>query len=127
MMYFLQKPDVMESDRQLKNAEFVIGEAEKLEYKGSRFTAKLEKLKALVKAARTLVKIIITSDNHTKVTVYKVGRLGRFTRYELLLRPGKYTVVGSRDGYKDIRRKIIVKPDMKIISITVMCGEKVRP
>jgi len=46
------------------------------------------------------------SDNLTEVSVYRVGRLGRFTAQELLLRPGRYTVVGTREGYKDVRQEV---------------------
>ncbi len=123
--FFLNNPDALESDRQLQNAEIIIEEAGKSHYKGPRFNAGLAKLKVLVDVARTPVKVIITSDNHTAVTVYKVGQLGRFTRHELLLRPGKYTVIGARNGYKDVRQKIIVKPDQKTLPVTIICSEKV--
>jgi len=31
-------------------------------------------------------------------------------RTELELLPGKYTLTGTRDGYRDVRREIAVKP-----------------
>ncbi|MEA1947453.1 MAG: hypothetical protein U9N83_09155 [Thermodesulfobacteriota bacterium] len=123
--FFLQKPDVMESNRQLQNAVLVIQEAEKLQHSGPRLSVQLNELKALVDAARTPVKVMIESDNLTEVAVYKVGKLGRFTTRKLSLRPGSYTVVGSRDGYKDVRQKIIVKPSQKALRVTVICRNKV--
>lgn len=123
--FFLQKPDVMESKPQLQNAVLVIGEAESLQPRGPRLSQRLDELKALVDAARTPVKVIIESDNLTEVAVYKVGKLGRFTTRELSLRPGTYTVVGSRDGYKDVRQKIVVKPRQKALRVTVICRNKV--
>lgn len=123
--FFLQKPDVMESNPQLQNAILVIEEAESLQPRGPRLSQRLNELKALVDAARAPVKVMIESDNLTEVAVYKVGKLGRFTTRELSLRPGSYTVVGSRDGYKDVRQKIIVKPRRKALRVTVICGNKV--
>ena len=123
--FFLQKPDVMESNPQLQNAVLVIGEAESLQPRGPRLSQRLDELKALVDAARTPVKVMIESDNLTEVAVYKVGKLGRFTTRELSLRPGTYTVVGSRDGYKDVRQKIVVKPHQKALRVIVLCENKV--
>jgi tetratricopeptide (TPR) repeat protein len=123
--FFLQKPDVIESNPQLQNAILVIEEAESLQPRGPRLSQRLDKLKALVDAARTPVTVTIESDNLTEVAVYKVGKLGRFTARELSLRPGSYTVVGSRDGYKDVRQKIIVKLRQKALRVTVICRNKV--
>ena len=125
IQFFLQKPDVMESKPQLQNAILVIEEAQSLQPMGPQLSQRLDKLKALVDAARTPVKVMIESDNLTEVAVYKVGKLGRFATRELSLRPGSYTVVGSRDGYKDVRRKIIVKPRSKAVRMTVICKNKV--
>jgi len=125
IQFFLQKPDVVESNSQLQNAILVIEEAQSLQPMGPQLSQRLDKLKALVDAARTPVKVMIESDNLTEVAVYKVGKLGRFITRELSLRPGSYTVVGSRDGYKDVRRKIIVKPRSKSVRVTVICKNKV--
>lgn len=123
--FFLEKPDVMESDQQLANAIQLIEEAEKLEQRGPHFNARLNKLKSAVDLAKTPVKVVIESDNHTEIAVYKVGKLGKFTARELLLRPGTYTVVGSRDGYQDVRSKITVKPGQKSLHVTIICNIKV--
>jgi len=123
--FFLQKPEAMESKQQLQNAVRVIEEAETIQTKGPQLNARLVELKSLVDTYRTPVEVMIGSDNLTKVSVYKVGRLGRFTSRKLSLRPGKYTVVGSRNGYKDVRQNIIIKPGQKAMQITVICKHKV--
>jgi hypothetical protein len=58
------------------------------------------------------------------VAVYKVARLGRFSVKELDLRPGTYTVVGARDGYQDVRQKIVIKPGQKPVQISIICKVK---
>lgn len=127
MEFFLQKPDVMASERQLQNAVLTIEAAEKIKPKGPHLNARLDKLKTLVDAARTLVPVRIESDNFTEVTVYKIGKLGHFIFHELSLRPGVYTVVGSRNGYRDVRKKIIVKSGQELLHVTVKCQNTVKP
>ncbi len=125
MEFFLEKPKVMESDRQLENAIRLIEEAEKLEPKGPHLTARLSELNTLVDLAKTPVKVMLESDNLTEIAVYKVGKLGKFTTHELSLRPGTYTVVGSRNGYQDVRLKITVKPGQTSLRVSIICNIKV--
>ena len=119
--FFLKQPAALESDRQLDNAIQLISEIEEIEPKGPRLKNQFDKLTRLVAAAQTPVKIILESDNFTEVAVYKVGKLGRFATQELSLRPGTYTVVGTRDGYQDVRKKIIIKPGQGPVRIAVKC------
>ncbi len=114
--FFLAKPQVLESDSQLKNAVYLLEEAKETEPRGAMLTARITELEKLVEIAQTPVKIAIESDNLTQVAVYRVGKLGRFSVHELELRPGTYTVVGTRDGYQDVRQKIVVKPGLQIIA-----------
>jgi hypothetical protein len=69
------------------------------------------------------VAVVFESDNQTEVVVYKVGRLGTFERRELSLRPGTYTVVGSRDGYRDVRLRVRVAHRNPPQSVVVRCEE----
>jgi tetratricopeptide (TPR) repeat protein len=125
MRDFIQKPGVLESDKQLQNAILLMEEARTLQPRGQRLSEQLSDFIALVDAARTPIQVRIDSDDLTDVAVYRVGRLGRFATRELLLRPGTYTVVGSRDGYRDIRQQIVVKPGQTELSVTVICRDKV--
>jgi tetratricopeptide (TPR) repeat protein len=123
--FFLQQPAALESDRQLENAIQLIAEIDEVNPKGSRLKDQFDKLTRLVDAAQTPVKIILESDNFTEVAVYKVAKLGRFASHELNLRPGTYTVVGTRDGYQDVRKKIIIKPGQTPKRIAVKCEVKI--
>ena len=67
--------------------------------------------------------MVLVSDSLTEVTVYRVGSLGRFARRELELRPGAYTAVGSRDGYRDVRVRFVVEPGTAPSAVTVRCTE----
>jgi len=123
--FFITQPQALESDTQLDNARLLLNEAQALEVQGPKLAAQIKELEGLVAAAQTPVNVIIDSDNLTQVVVYKVGKLGRFSQHELELRPGTYTVVGARDGYKDVRQKIVVKPGQPSVRVTVTCRVKI--
>ncbi len=123
--FFLQQPTALESDRQLENALELVAEIEALETPGPRLREQFNQLVGIVNAAKTPVKIVLESDTFTDVAVYKVGKLGRFSSRELRLRPGSYTVVGTRNGYQDVRKKIIVKPEQGPIRVIIRCEVKI--
>jgi eukaryotic-like serine/threonine-protein kinase len=123
--FFLEKPGALEADRQLQNALALLDETGGLKVRGPRLNARIEQLKALVETAQTPVRLTIESDNNTEVAVYKIGKFGRFTVHELFLRPGTYTVVGSRDGYQDVRKILRVESGQQPQRISVICKVKV--
>ena len=125
MNYYLEKPDVLESDHNLKKAIELVKKAEKIESKGPRFNEQLKRLDELVKSAQIPVPVTLESDGVTEVVIYKVGKFGSFYIRELNLRPGTYTIVGARDGFKDVRQEISVKTGQGPIRIIVKCGEKI--
>ena len=125
LVFYIEKPHVLESDPHLVNAMGLLQEASKIEPKGPRLAGQISKLDHMVRIAKTPVRIILESDNLTEVAVYKVGRLGRFYTIDLNLRPGTYTVVGTRDGYKDVRRKMVVKAGEEGLRLSLKCEERI--
>jgi len=125
LQFYLQKPEALWSDESLARAAEVLNRAEGIEPKGPRLNHQLEAFRRLVKEAQIQIRVTLVSDNLTEVSVYRVGRLGRFTAQELLLRPGRYTVVGTREGYKDVRQEVLVKPGEAPLQVTITCREKV--
>ena len=123
--FYLTKPQVLESDEHLKNATLLLEEAREVEPQSRSLTSRISRLTDLVITAQTPVVVIIESDNLTQIAVYRVGKLGRFSQRKLKLRPGTYTVVGARDGYQDVRRKIVVKPGEQALRVTVACRVKI--
>jgi hypothetical protein len=123
--FFVGQPKVLASDAQLQNAERLLQDIQAGPPAGSRLSAEAEKLRSLVQVAKTPVRIVIESDRLTQVAVYRVGKLGLFDMFELSLRPGTYTVVGSRDGYRDERLELVVKPGPEPIRVTVICRVKI--
>jgi tetratricopeptide (TPR) repeat protein len=123
--FYLQKPGVLESEDYLQKAEHLIVQAENVEPGGPRHREALQKVQELVREAQTEIPVTLISDAFTEVSVFKVGRLGTFDERELFLRPGKYTVVGVRNGYRDVRQEIMVKAGDSGHRITILCREKI--
>lgn len=71
------------------------------------------------------VQVALESDNLTSVTIYRVGELGLFTRRAVELTPGRYTVVGTRPGFRDVRREIMVAPGETPAPIVIRCEDRI--
>ena len=115
----LYRPEV------LAQAENLLRQITLLESPGSMIEQQAVQLRQRVRVATTPVAIILESDNTTEVTVFKVARLGAFNKHQLQLRPGPYTIVGTRNGYRDVRLAINVSPQGGPAVITVRCEEPI--
>jgi eukaryotic-like serine/threonine-protein kinase len=71
------------------------------------------------------VPVALQSDNLTQVTIYRVGELGAFAQRSLDLAPGSYTVVGTRPGYRDVRRQINVVPGTALDPVIIRCEDRI--
>ncbi len=92
---------------------------------GPRLAEQRDELSRLLKRAATPLTVPIVSDNQTDVIIYRVGKLGNFMRMEVNLRPGTYIAVGSRPGFRDVRREFRVAPEIEMQPIIVQCEEPI--
>ena len=90
---------------------------------GAAYRDTVAEFAALLSRAEVPVELVLVSDNATEVTVYRVGRLGSFERRALQLRPGRYTIVGSRAGCRDVRKEIVL--DAGMAPVTILCEERI--
>ena len=79
----------------------------------------------LLAAAETPVRVEFASDNQTEVTIYRVGKLGVFDRKDMELLPGRYTVVGTRTGFRDVRREFTILPGRESAALVIRCEEQI--
>jgi hypothetical protein len=121
LRYYIVEPDALASVQYLQIAAGLVEAADAVEPKGPRIRTQIETLKGLIRIAQTPIKIVIASDGITEVAIYRVGKFGRFQNKELHLRPGTYTIVGVREGYKDVLRKMVVKADDPPLQVTIRC------
>ena len=122
---YLDQPSRLTSRSVYDRAVALLREASLIENKGPKLIRQQSALEALVQMAGTPVPVRLQSDNLTDVAVYKVGRFGKFTSRELELRPGTYTVVGTRDGYRDVRKEITIVPGEAVTPVVVRCDEEI--
>ena len=123
--HYLDEPARLYSSEPLANAGQLLEAAASAPGSESQLAGKLERLQRLVTEARTPVPVSLRSDGETDVVIYHVGRLGRFENHAMKLRPGDYTVVGSRAGYRDVRRTLSVRPGSPGMPLVIRCEEPV--
>lgn len=106
----LDKPERLVDDAVLNEARGSLARAEAVTDAGPRLQQQRETVSGILAVASTPVPVSIRSDGLTEITVYKVARLGAIDERRLSLRPGKYTAVGTRRGYRDVRVEFTVMP-----------------
>ncbi len=121
----IAEPDKISSPPVMQEATTLVVNITTRQDVGPRLASQRDELSRLLKRAATPLPVQLVSDNFTDVSVYRIGRLGNFTRKELNLRPGTYVVVGSRPGYRDVRLEFRVAPEEDIGPVVVQCEEKI--
>jgi hypothetical protein len=123
--YHVKNPQRLATDAVAAEAERLLQEAREVDPPGPRLRRQIAGLERALVEARTPVTVVLESDGETEILVQKVGRLGSFTRKTLELRPGTYTVVGTRRGYRDVRRRLEVQPEAAPTTLVVRCEEEI--
>ena len=123
--HYLQQPERLYDTQPLANAETLLAAIDSAPADEPELAKKIAELQRLVTNAGTPVTVSLLSDGETDISIYHVGQLGTFTRQQLELLPGSYTVVGSRPGYRDIRKQLSVTPEKQGTSLTIRCEEMI--
>jgi serine/threonine protein kinase/tetratricopeptide (TPR) repeat protein len=71
------------------------------------------------------VRLSLVSDNATAVAIPSIGQFGTFAKRDIQLKPGRYTVIGTRDGFRDVRRDITIAPGQESQTISVSCSDPI--
>lgn len=121
MLAIIDKPERLVDAAILREAQSTLARAQAFADPGPTLSAQKEKVATILEIASTPVPVVLRSDGMTNVTVYKVARFGMMSEQQLNLRPGKYTAVGTRRGYRDVRVVFNVLPGMQPIYIA--CSE----
>jgi hypothetical protein len=121
----IEHPTLLFGDTMLATARELLDVANAIDEKGPRLESQIGDLSRLVTLATTPIAVRLESDQFTEVTLYRVGALGTFVRKEVELRPGTYTAIGSRDGYRDVRQTFTVVPGRTLPPVSVVCFEPI--
>ena len=123
LAFHSQRSDRLSAPAVAREAEALLERARGAQPAGPALQARIAALEAALARARTPVAVVIESDGLTELTLSRVGRLGTLTRRSLELLPGTYTVTGSRQGYRDVRRQFSVTPGAPGPSVSLRCEE----
>ncbi|HEX7116417.1 MAG TPA: protein kinase, partial [Steroidobacter sp.] len=116
---YLTQPERLFSQPVRAAAAQLLERARAIPNPGPVLTRQVATLSEWLARAEVPVKVALESDNLTSVTIYRVGELGTFSQRSLELVPGTYTVVGTRPGYRDVRRQIQVLPGATLEPIVI--------
>lgn len=123
--YYLSNPVVLADDDELSKAKQQFYAATRVSKPGPILRKQMRAISKSIELARVPISVKIVSDTKTDIVVYRVGSLGRLQSTQIELYPGKYTVVGKRRGYRDVRREFTVLAGNSIEPIFVACTEKI--
>ena len=119
----LADPGMLSSDQEFAAAKQTLSLAGEQADAGTAFAKRLAEFRDLLAKSAEPVPLVLVSDNATEVTIHKVGALGAFERHELALRPGRYVIVGSQVGCRDVRKEIVLSSGMAPVDIR--CAERI--
>ncbi|MEM7692718.1 MAG: hypothetical protein AAF194_09830, partial [Pseudomonadota bacterium] len=120
----LAQPERLVDAAILREAQSTLVKAEQVAAPGKRLGEQIEEVAETLRIASTPIAVTIQSDGETSIIVYKVARLGAIDERQLELRPGTYTAVGSRRGFRDKRIEFTVTP-AGIAPIYLACNETI--
>jgi eukaryotic-like serine/threonine-protein kinase len=122
---YLTQPERLFSQPVRAAARETLARANAIANPGALLKKQIATLSDWVARADVPVMVALQSDNLTQVTIYRVGELGAFAQRSLELAPGSYTVVGTRPGYRDVRRQINVAPGASPEPIVIRCEDRI--
>ena len=118
----IDRPDLLAAAAARARAATLLQTAQAIDAPGPVLRLQMARVSALLPEFEKPVHLSLVSDGLTQVTVMGVGTFGGFTRRDVELKPGRYTLIGSREGYRDVRRDISVSPG-ETQTISVSCYE----
>lgn len=121
----LDNPDQLAEIDSLRGASRLLSRMNEMSPRGENFAAQIDSLSSLLKAAAIPIPVTLRSDGQTDITVLRVAQLGTFTATELRLRPGLYTVVGSRRGFVDVRTQFRIVSGEDAPAVYVACEQPI--
>jgi tetratricopeptide (TPR) repeat protein len=121
----IDRPERLASPAVRAEADTLIKRAAVQDPSGPVLRSQIARLQILLPGFDTPVRLEMLSDNATQVQIQRVGTFGTFNKREIELKPGKYTVVGTRPGFRDVRRDVTIAPGGDVQTISVSCVEPI--
>ena len=118
----IEHPDQLALPSERDEAVALLQEAREQSPSGPVLQSQTEQLARLLPSLDRPVLLNLISDNATQVTIPSIGVFGTFGKREIRLKPGTYTVIGTRDGYREVEQEFRVEPGQTSVTITVSCS-----
>jgi len=106
---FISSIDKLNDDELYNQAITTLNKAQGVQNKGPKLEQQINDLNRVLKFASIPLDTIFMSDGMTQITIYKLAQLGSFYEKTVSLRPGTYTAIGTRPGYRDVILKFRVE------------------
>lgn len=121
---FIQEPARLSDIAIADDASEALRRAQATDPIGPKLEQQLTTLSELLRQANQSIPVIVRSDGATEVVLVRHSKLGQLVSTELSLRPGQYTLRGSRLGYQDVIVTFTVEPDSEAVEHFIACEEK---
>ncbi len=124
----IDEPERLAAQSVRAEADALIQRAQNIPNAGPVLRSQVARLEILLPGFDKPVRLALVSDNATQVAIQRVGEFGSFARREIELKPGKYTVLGRREGFRDVRRDVTIAPGTgadQVQTISVSCVEPI--
>lgn len=107
-------------------AQALLANARAVASPGPKLQRQVNALAAAIKHYRTPVTVTLQSDGLTAVSITRAGSFAPFAQQQLTLLAGRYTAIGKRDGYRDVRVDFTIDPAAPPPALDVRCTEAIR-
>ena len=91
---------------------------------GSRIGDKLDRLMVEYRRWTTPIAVKLVSDGKTRVILRPGKNFGSFRSQRVELLPGEYQLIGRRDGFREVRRTLSLKPGEAMGDIDIRARER---
>jgi tetratricopeptide (TPR) repeat protein len=122
---YTNRPERLFTPEVRNAARNAVSRAQAYNPRGPVLEQQIAAVNSLIAAAEQPVRLALQSDSVTEVTIYRIGKLGAFDRREMELLPGKYTVVGTRAGFRDVRRDLTILPGQQPAPVDIRCEDPI--
>ena len=121
----LSDPLALSTTSQFRRGQKVLKDASGIRNPGPVLQQQIAELRQALKASQTPIQVLLTSDSNTDVTLFRVAKLGAFDKTAVSLKPGRYTVAGTRMGFRDVRIEFTVTDQGLDKPISISCNEAI--
>ena len=123
MDYLVNHPERLSSDDPYSRVRELLKKAESQQLKGPGLKKKIADIRKILEVSRIAAPVTLESDGLTDIVVYKVGKLGLFSKRKLYLYPRRYTAVVNCPGFRDKMREFTVTAGVSPEVILIHCEE----